>query len=172
MCIRDRDYAATDRATVQGYFADPAWANSFGIQFADGALWNGAQIALALGNFAPVLQAPIADQRIAVGRVWSYAVPAAAFTDPNPGDTLSYAAMLGDGLPLPAWLSFDATSRTFSGTPAVGDMGAIEVMVMAIDAVGMAASDRFALTVVAANQAPVLNQPISCLLYTSPSPRD
>src|SRR5205085_6531015 len=38
--------------------------------------------------------------------------------------TLSYRATLTDGSPLPAWLSFNAATRTFSGTPPLSSIGA------------------------------------------------
>ena len=46
---------------------------------------------------------------------------------------LTYAATLADGSTLPSWLSFDASSRTFSGTPSNGDVGAIDIKVTATD---------------------------------------
>ena len=39
-----------------------------------------------------------------------------AFSDPE-GDSLNDTATLSDGAALPSWLSFAATTRTFSGTP-------------------------------------------------------
>ena len=42
-------------------------------------------------------------------------MPAGAFSDPD--STLTYTATRGDGTALPTWLTFDAASRTFSGTP-------------------------------------------------------
>ena len=34
-------------------------------------------------------------------------------------DALTYTATKSDGSPLPTWLGFNASTRTFSGTPAV-----------------------------------------------------
>ena len=66
------------------------------------------------------------------------------------GDTLAYAATLSNGSALPAWLSFDAATRTFSGTPVNGDVGVIAVKVSATDAGSAVVSDTFNLTVNAA----------------------
>jgi Ca2+-binding RTX toxin-like protein len=98
-----------------------------------------------------VVTTPIPDQTISTGAVWSYTLAAATFSDPNPADTLSYTARLDDGTPsgapLPAWLSFNAITRTFSGTPADADATALTVRVTATDPLGAAVSDSFSLTV-------------------------
>ena len=54
-------------------------------------------------------------------------VPAASFTDVDVGDSLSLSATLADGSPLPSWLSFNAATQTFSGTPLNDDVGALSV---------------------------------------------
>ena len=66
------------------------------------------------------------------------------------GDTLSYAAAQGDDSALPGWLSFDATTRTFTGTAAAEDTGTVTVQVTASDGNGETASTTFALEVTAA----------------------
>ena len=74
-----------------------------------------------------------ADQTVAEESALSYTIPADAFVDMDAGDTLSYSASLPDGSTLPAWLSFDAATRTFSGTPDDADIGNITVKVTASD---------------------------------------
>ncbi|MDZ7712868.1 MAG: putative Ig domain-containing protein [Rhodovibrio sp.] len=70
------------------------------------------------------------------------------FADVDAGDSLTLSAGLSDGSPLPAWLSFDAATRTFSGTPAAGDTGTISLEVTAKDsAAGATATAGFDLTV-------------------------
>ena len=69
-------------------------------------------------NDAPVLAAQTAGQNATVGTAFSLVLPTTTFTDVDSGDTLTYAATAADGSALPAWLSFDAATRTFSGTPA------------------------------------------------------
>ncbi|NJM61157.1 MAG: S8 family serine peptidase [Oscillatoriales cyanobacterium RU_3_3] len=46
---------------------------------------------------------------------FEYAFPANTFTDPDPGDKLTYTATLMDGNPLPQWLTFNSDTRTLSG---------------------------------------------------------
>lgn len=64
-------------------------------------------------NQAPVAP-PISDQSGPYGTVFTFQVP--AFSDPD-GTQLTYSAASADGSVLPAWLTFDTGSRTFSGTP-------------------------------------------------------
>ncbi|ATQ75673.1 hypothetical protein CR152_14910 [Massilia violaceinigra] len=99
-------------------------------------------ITVANTNRAPVLAAPLAPKTLADGVAFSYSVPAATFTDPDLGDTGSYSAGA-----LPAWLSFNATTRTFSGTPASSDAGSSNVIVRYTDAGGLAATATLALTI-------------------------
>ena len=44
-------------------------------------------------------------------------------------DTLSYTATKADDTTLPTWLGFDATTRTFTGTPAASDVETVSVTV-------------------------------------------
>ena len=67
------------------------------------------------------------------GVPFTYTVP--AFTDRD-GDTLAYGATLEDGNALPSWLTFDAASRTLSGTPPAASDIPIQVTLRATDAAG------------------------------------
>lgn len=96
-------------------------------------------------NQAPVLSAALADQAAAQDASFSYTVPATAFTDPDSGDTLRYTSTLADGSALPAWLAFNASTRSFSGTPT--DTGTVSVKVTAIDTGNLSASDVFDIVV-------------------------
>lgn len=107
-------------------------------------------------NDAPVLSAAIADQSINEDSPLAFAVPAGTFTDPNPWDSpLSYSAQLAGGGALPSWLTFDAGSVSFSGTPANGDVGTQSIRVTATDSFGKSVSDVFDLTVVNTNDTPM-----------------
>jgi uncharacterized delta-60 repeat protein len=76
----------------------------------------------------------------------NYQVPANVFFDAD-GDTLSYTATLANGNALPSWLSFDAATRTFTGTPGVADFGGYEVSVTANDNHGGTVSGNFLINV-------------------------
>ena len=98
-------------------------------------------------NEAPTLAAALADQMARETEAFSFVVPSGALADVDPGDTLTYSATLDTGASLPTWLTFDPVTRTFSGTPQGGDVGAINVRVTATDAGSLNASDVFTLTV-------------------------
>ena len=63
----------------------------------------------------------------------NYQFPENTFDDDDTGDTLTYTATLSDDTDLPGWLGFTGTTRTFSGTPADGDVGTHMVKVTASD---------------------------------------
>ena len=73
-------------------------------------------------NDAPYLDNVIPDQSATAGTAFSYTFPANTFGDDD-GDTLTYTAAKSDDTALPSWLSFNANTRTFSGTPAAGGCG-------------------------------------------------
>jgi hypothetical protein len=115
-------------------------------------------------NDAPTVAAPIADQSGAEDAAFSYQFASATFDDVD-GDALTYAATLSDGSALPAWLSFDGGTRTFSGTPVQGDTGTISVRVTADDGNGGTVSDTFDLTIDPVNDPPVVTTSVSALAY-------
>lgn len=93
----------------------------------------------------------IPGQVVTENSFFEYAIAPDYFYDPDAGTVLAYSASLGNGDPLPTWLSFDGATRTFSGTPRDGDSGAFEIQVTATDPGGLSASDNFSLTVASAN---------------------
>jgi Ca2+-binding RTX toxin-like protein len=119
-----------------------------------GGLNTTSTFALAVQNVndAPTVATLLADQAATQGTGFSYVVPVNTFADVDSGDSLTYSAQLANGSPLPAWLSFNATTRTFTGTPQAGDVGAIDVRVTATDTGTLTASDVFALTVTSNDQ--------------------
>ncbi|MDE0471255.1 MAG: putative Ig domain-containing protein, partial [Ekhidna sp.] len=102
----------------------------------------------ATGNaqLRPTVMNTIPDQTATVETAFSYQFPANTFSDAD-GDPLSYTATKGDGTALPTWLTFNANSRTFSGTPQAGDAGTLTVKVTATDGNGGSVSDSFDITV-------------------------
>lgn len=109
-------------------------------------------------NDAPIVGNPIADQNTAEDAVFSFALPVSTFTDVDVGDSLTLSAKLANGDVLPSWLTFDPTTRTFSGTPANDHVGVLDIDVTATDIAGAKATDRFVLAVTNTNDAPVVSQ--------------
>jgi Ca2+-binding RTX toxin-like protein len=112
-------------------------------------------------NDAPVLLDAIADQNATEDSLFSFTIPANAFTDIDAGDTLTYSATLDNGNALPSWLTFNASTGTFSGTPGNNNVGAIDIKVTATDGSGATVSDTFKLTVANVNDAPTLQNAIA-----------
>jgi Ca2+-binding RTX toxin-like protein len=151
----------TDQLTLRNWYAGAGYQIEQ-TRFANGTLWNAAMLeALVATNGAPIVNAPIADQSDSEDAPYLFTVPGDTFTDPDAGDALTYTAMCTDGAALPAWLTFDSSTRTFSGTPAQGDVGSVEVRITATDAQGLSAGDSFTLSVENTNDAPTVAQPIA-----------
>src|SRR4029434_5098707 len=112
-------------------------------------------------NDGPTASAVIADQARTEDAGFSFTVPAASFSDVDVGDTLTLSATLTDGSPLPAWLSFDAGTQTFSGTPLNGDVGALDIRVSATDTDCACASHDFTVTLTNTNDGPTASAVIA-----------
>lgn len=105
-------------------------------------------------NDAPVLVNAIADQTATEDAPFSFVLAPDAFADIDLGDSVTLSAKLVTGAALPGWLTFDAVSRMFSGTPLDGDVGEIEVRVTATDGSGATAFDDFKLSIAGIDTAP------------------
>lgn len=107
-------------------------------------------VTVANVNEAPTVANAIADQNATQSSAFSFQFASNVFSDPDSGDTLTYSATKSDGSALPAWLTFTAGTRTFSGTPALGDIGTLSVKVTATDTGSLAVTNTFNIIVGAA----------------------
>jgi large repetitive protein len=98
---------------------------------------------LTVANQAPYVNVPLTDQLIPVGVGWTYTIPPGSFMDPN-GDPLTYTATLQGGAALPSWISFNAASQKFTGTPPDAEQDTI--VVTAADNHGNTVTDQFVMT--------------------------
>lgn len=94
-------------------------------------------------NDAPTSQQPLGNRLVIKKETSTWSVPASAFTDPDQGDSLSYSAALAGGAALPAWMVFDAASRSFVAKPPASAKGELSVKVTATDLHGATASQVF-----------------------------
>ena len=132
-----------DKLTIQwdrqnGYFVQQ-------VQFGDGTVWDADMLesmAIPL-NTAPMLVNPISDQNVVENHLFSFQISTDIFHDADIGDVLNYTAMRADGSPLPAWLNFNATTATFTGTPGLNDAGTLALIVTATDQGGLSANSAF-----------------------------
>src|SRR5262249_31202943 len=117
------------------------------LRFTDGSIINLADLFPAVANHAPTVANPLANQTVQEDTPFSIQVPANTFADPDAGDTLTYSATQANDSALPTWLSFNATTRTFTGTPDDAQVGTLNLAVKATDSAGLSATSAFALTV-------------------------
>ncbi|QLE59832.1 putative Ig domain-containing protein [Nostoc sp. TCL26-01] len=114
-------------------------------------------LVIANTNDAPTVENAITDQNATEDAPFSFIIPANTFSDVDAGDTLTYSVTVANGNPLPNWLSFEAITRTFSGTPTNDDVATLNIKLTATDTAGTTATDTFALTVANINDAPTLS---------------
>ena len=100
-------------------------------------------------NDAPVLANEIENGASDEDQPVSFTIPADAFSDVD-GDELTYSTS-----ELPEWLSFNAETRSFTGTPPVNWNGTVTVTVTASDGY-LSASDTFDLVINPVQDAPEL----------------
>jgi hypothetical protein len=121
-------------------------------------------------NTPPSLENPLADVTATEDSEFSLVIPENTFNDVDAGDSLTYSASLEDGSELPSWLTFDAATRTFSGTPNNSDVGTLNVKVTAIDNVGEEISDIFVLTVENVDDAPIVSNELTDVTVDEDAP--
>ncbi len=123
-------------------------------------------------NFVPVWAAQptianaIPNQNATANAAFNFQFAANTFNDSDVGDSLTYSAQLTGGGALPAWLSFDPVTRTFSGTPLNAHIGTVSIDVIADDGNGGTVTDTFDIVVSAAATAvPFMDAPASNATY-------
>jgi hypothetical protein len=108
-----------------------AGTNTFVVSARDPASASNTATLLIYVNGAPTFTAnPFSAASGLVGQAYSASIAAAA-TDPNSGDTLSFSRISG-----PAWLSV-AANGNLSGTPGAGDYGTNSFVVRVTDSGGL-----------------------------------
>ncbi len=157
---------STNKVTVKSFYVNGDSTNTSNpvqrIEFVDGGVaWDLAAIDQKAGvfvNHAPTVANAITAQSTAEDAVWSLVVPANTFADADlaAGDALTFTATKSDGTALPSWVTFNATTRTFSGTPLNANVGSQSFKVTAKDKAAAAASATFAVTVTNTNDAPTV----------------
>ena len=135
------------------------------VEFPDATAWSAsdleARAQVLPDNRAPQMPALLGSVAVDPGAPVEVTIPANAISDPDRFDSLSYYAVTANGDPLPAWLSFDAASLTFSGTPAASDAGSHEVLLIAADANGAASFGSLSIDVGGSEAAPDAGTPVA-----------
>ncbi len=113
------------------------------------------------GQSAPTVANAIADRSATEDSPFNFQIPANTFNDVDAGDSLTYSATLSNNNPLPSWLTFNAATRTFSGTPTNSNVGTLSIKVTARDTNAKSVSDTFDLAIANTNDAPTVSLAIA-----------
>ncbi|HNT54340.1 MAG TPA: Ig-like domain-containing protein [Anaerolineaceae bacterium] len=140
-------YLAADGSFIYTPNTDENGSDSFTYAAQDGYSAPTATVLITVNpvNDPPELMTPIPDQQTISGLGYNYIIPVDAFIDRD-GDVLSYTAGLENGDPLPGWLSFDPTTRRFSGL--APDLAVTySIVITASDPGGLTVSDIYQLEI-------------------------
>jgi VCBS repeat-containing protein len=132
-------------ASVQALDVGESLNDTFTFTATDGST-QVVTVAINGAEDAVTLDIAINDQVATENSPFSFAVPTNSFSDVDTSDSLTYTATLADNSSLPTWLSFNAGTLTFSGTPVNADIGLIDVRVTADDG-GSTMADTFRIAV-------------------------
>ncbi len=128
---------------------------------ANGVMVEDTFMVTVLPTEPPIVVNEIADVTVEEDTEFSLTIPEDTFADADEGDSLTYSASLEDDSQLPDWLSFDATTKTFNGTPDDSDVGTLAIQVTATDNSGDMTSDIFTLTIENVDDPPVVSNEIA-----------
>jgi Ca2+-binding RTX toxin-like protein len=131
---------------------------------------TGFTLAVQNVNDAPTVATPLADQTVSEDVPFNILVPANTFADQDAGAVLTLSASLADGTALPTWLTFNAATATFSGTPDDAQVGNLDLRVTATDHENLSVSDIFTLTVANVNEAPTVAVPLADQMVLEDAP--
>ena len=115
------------------------------------AAGNSFQIAVAAKSAgapdALVVNAPVKDATVGEGTRMSVQIPTDSFASTKADASVVLTAVAIDGGALPSWISFNAKTGTFEGTPPAGFNGEVVVKVIARDNEGRQAVQTFKIVV-------------------------
>ncbi|MBD2518833.1 FG-GAP repeat protein [Nostoc sp. FACHB-973] len=138
-------------SAVQSLGAGQTKTETFTVNSLDGTASRNIIVTINGVNDAPTVNSAIADRSTVENSVFNFTVPTNTFADVDTSNTLTYTATLDNGNALPSWLTFNSSTRIFSGTPAAANVGTISVRLTARDTSNATVSDIFNLTVTPLN---------------------
>jgi hypothetical protein len=158
-----KDYAGTDDRLVYAPTTDGTFYIAASGQGGEAGTYA---ISLSSGsNAVPELDATAADAAFLTdahlgqryleareGQAFAFQLPSNVFADAA-SEQLTFSATLGNGAALPAWLTFNAATRTFSGTPPAAGND-LDIRLTARDPLGQFAAMDFTLRTPPAASAP------------------
>ncbi|GKS60330.1 hypothetical protein YTPLAS18_38570 [Nitrospira sp.] len=159
--------------TIQLTNFDPTGVNGTPViktlAFADGSTVELAELIGGPVNHEPTVFRLLDNLTIPEDTSISISIPSDTFADADGGElTLSTGLANGEGLP--TWLSFDAATHTFSGTPNDAQVGTWDLRVTATDPGCLSVTDSFLLTVTNVNEAPTVDALLADQMATEDAP--
>jgi hypothetical protein len=138
--------------TFTGTVANSATGLSISVTATDTSGLSGTEtFSVSTPASAPTVTAQTAAQSWGTNQAINFTLASNTFTDPQK-ETLSYSATHANGSALPAWLKFNGTTDTFTGT-APASATSLSLKVTATDTSGLAVSETFAAAVAQMTQA-------------------
>jgi len=122
----------------------------------DPSIQAGLNVRIARINHPPTVNKAIPKQKAIQDQEFTFTFPRDTFAEQDAGDTLAYDAIQKDGTPLPSWLGFARSDRTFAGVPRDSDVGTLVISVGAMDQAGATVSTDFALEIINVDDPPSL----------------
>ncbi|MFM2275239.1 MAG: hypothetical protein RL211_1111, partial [Pseudomonadota bacterium] len=158
---------STDTVFLSGYYAANTTVNGQAadhkidrVEFANGTVWDQTMIQTVVdranNNHAPTVNVFLPTLQAKAGSVFNYTVAANTIIDSDVWDSITYSIKMADGSAVPTWLTFDATTRTMSGTPAAGNIGTLQFILWGTDNYNYSAGEYVNITIGAANRSPIL----------------
>lgn len=150
-----------DSITLADWYATNGNAIEF-LNFTDGISWDKSTLVamappLGTVNHAPIVVTEIAQQTAVEDALFTVSIPVTAFDDEDAGDFLIFSATQANGVPVPAWLTFENATLTFSGTPANANVGNLQIKLLATDSRGASVAQIFDLNITNTNDSPIVN---------------
>ena len=122
---------------------------------ANSGLAQATTITIAGANDAPTVANAQSDGTATEDVAYSYTTPSNTFADVDSGDSCTYTSTQTDASALPGWLTFTPSTRVYSGTPAVANVGTLNIRTTCTDGSNAAVNDDWDLVISALNAAPV-----------------
>ncbi|MDO5686429.1 MAG: putative Ig domain-containing protein [Neisseria sp.] len=97
-------------------------------------------------NHAPEIAEQQGDLATTANQIFTYTLPENLFSDAD-NDPLAYIITQSNGQPLPAWINYDAASKTLSGTAQNNDAGSLQLNITATDPAGASVTQSFTLSI-------------------------
>ncbi|MDB5556906.1 MAG: outer rane adhesin like protein [Rhizobium sp.] len=158
--LRVNDYTTGHQYDAQvTALPDGGWVVTWDSSGQDGDSSGVYQRVFHIDDHPPATMVGIANQTASEDAAFTFQIPADLFSDFE-GDAFTYSALV-NGTDLPDWLHFDDATRTFSGTPANGDVGPLTVTVVVSSNDGAHTSNTFVINVTNTNDAPQLGGAIA-----------